>query len=718
MHYCTQALLAFLALSAPFTLHAEEQEPSFAKGIQVNLREPEYTDGVLKTDKGGVISAPNIRIQAQHFVYTKKIVDGQPILTIEADEDVMVEYGEYLFVGERLEYNFQTMCGTIYEGRTAFEPWFFGGDQIELKADGTFIIQSGYITTSEKICNDWQIEADSATLYPDHFLSAENVRFRFMSLPLLWLPCFNTNLDTIFDSPFKYTFRWGGRQGPRIGSSYELLAWYRWKVIMRLDYRIRRGPGGGFETYYRSEDHKQNLETINYVAMDSSLEHPQEHVRFRLQGAYSDLLCDDRLSINLTWDKLSDKLMATDYDDNGIQLEAAGRTELLIRHQADRSITNFFAHVRVNSFETVNQALPALQNNWKPYTFADTGIITENIVKSSYLNFVYANDLAHVHDYNSTRVQYLNRTYKSFSYDGIVTVTPEIGGSAIYYGNSPQSKTRLLSFGYAGAEVQSRFYKHYDQFKHVIIPSVTYDYISAPTYSPDKHYIFDIGDGWVRLNQMRLGVNQVFYGKDTCGRMQRLISADLYAFAFYNTRTIPMTVPKIYAELTCLTSPSLKHTIGTAWNNQERELDYFNIRSEWTASANFACAIELRHRDKFYWRKVEYNNFILDSFRPVEELVHSSLSDRRDTLLLHTFYRFHPNWAAEFETRHGWNRRHEPPYTEYEFNLLGTLRSAWNVKLSYQRHENEKHRIAIYVSVGIKRPDRCKYESYLPELEF
>lgn len=716
MKYWTKGFVCFFL--SVFCISANEQSLSFSQGIEINLREPEYIDGLLRTDKGGLITAPNIRIQAQSFLYTKKTVEDKPLFKIEAEDNVMVEFGDYLFVGKRLEYDFQTMSGTIYGGRTAFEPWFFGGSRIDLHADGTFVIQEGYFTTSEKICNDWQIEADAATLYPDHYLSAENVRFRFLSIPLLWLPSFNSNLDTIFDSPFNYTFRWGGRQGPRVGSSYELLAWYRWKITLRLDYRIRRGPGGGFETYYRSEDHRESLETINYVAMDSSLEHPKERVRFRLQGVYNNSVFNDRVSIGLTWDKLSDKLMASDYNDSGLELDTAGRTELLVRSQAESWITNVVTNVRVNSFETVNQELPTLQNNWKSFALADTGIVTENTIKTSYLNFVYAKDLAHVHDYNSTRLQYLNRTYKSFEVGDWATFTPTLGGSLIYYGNSPEKNSKALAFAFTGAEMQSRWYKHYDNYKHVIVPSISYDYITTPTFSPNEHYIFDIGDGWVRLNQLRLGVNQSFYTKSSCGNMQRLLSADIYAFAFFNTPTIPTAVPKIYAEVSCLSTPSLKHTIGAAWNNQKRELDYFNIRMDWTGSANFACAMEYRHRDKYYWRKVEYDNYILDSYRSTEELVHSAVSDRRDTLLLHSFYRFHPNWAAEFETRHGWNRQYEPPYTEYEFNLLGTLRSAWTVKLSYQRHENEKHRIAIYLSMGIKRPDRCKYESYFPNTAF
>src|SRR5438105_3748933 len=94
----------------PFVISAEMEE-FFAKGITVDLREPEYCDGVLKTEKGGVVQGPDMRLQARKIVYTRKIVDGKPLLTVEAEEDLMVEFGKYLFVGSRLEYDFQNHQG-------------------------------------------------------------------------------------------------------------------------------------------------------------------------------------------------------------------------------------------------------------------------------------------------------------------------------------------------------------------------------------------------------------------------------------------------------------------------------------------------------------------------------------------------------------------------------------------------------------------------------
>ena len=40
--------------------------------VEVQLEEPIYSDGTLKTSQGGIITAPEIRIQAKQIQYTHK----------------------------------------------------------------------------------------------------------------------------------------------------------------------------------------------------------------------------------------------------------------------------------------------------------------------------------------------------------------------------------------------------------------------------------------------------------------------------------------------------------------------------------------------------------------------------------------------------------------------------------------------------------------------
>ena len=62
------------------------------EGITVDLRDPVYCDGVLTTDQGGVITGPNIRVQARNLIYTRQ----DEIVTMEAEGQLLVEYGDYL----------------------------------------------------------------------------------------------------------------------------------------------------------------------------------------------------------------------------------------------------------------------------------------------------------------------------------------------------------------------------------------------------------------------------------------------------------------------------------------------------------------------------------------------------------------------------------------------------------------------------------------------
>ena len=94
----------------------------------------------------------------------------------------------------------------------------------------------------------------------------------------------------------------------------------------------------------------------------------------------------------------------------------------------------------------------------------------------------------------------------------------------------------------------------------------------------------------------------------------------------------------------------------------------------------------------------------MESFRTETALRHSQVSDRRDTFLCHVFYRFLPNWSCEFQLRRGWNRQFQPNYKEYQIDLMTSLRSGWDLRLSYQQKEDD-HRVALYFSLGADRPE-------------
>lgn len=671
--------------------------------VIVDLCNPAFYDGVLTTEQGGIISAPDLRVQAMHIAYTNKTIEKIPTCSVVAEGELIIEFNEYNFVGDRLEYDFINHCGVIHNGRTMIEPWFFGGKSIFLLADGSYVIHYAYATTSPNINPDWIIASEVAKISDSHNLWARNVQFKIFDFPVFWIPSFRENLDSIFDFPVRFSAKWGSRQGHRLGVAYEVFSWNNFKTLLRLDYRLKRGFGGGLETSYRSPDRKTNFQSISYAARDSSIIHPSQRFRYLFQGVGDTLLMDDKVSVHLSYDKISDIDMPTDYYDCGLDLETAGPTELLIHRQEDMWMANLNTRVRVNPFQTIKQELPTFEATIHPFNLGPTGIVVDTFFKASYLDLVYGNNQLFDHDYSSTRIEMSPVLYRNFRL-GQVNVTPDAGCVGIIYGNAPRSSVKYLAMGKFGLSSNTDFHRYIYDCKHVITPYINYNFYTAPTVSPNQHYIFDIEDGWYRLNLMRFGISQSLYRKLDNGCIIRPLYADIFTNTFFDTDTFPQAIPKVYANFVVNSFSFLKHTLFTCWNFNQNELDFFNARTEWTINADAAFAIEYRHRSPFDWRKADHTNFVLDSFRTVSQLRHSQVSDRRDTVLFHMFWRFHPCWAFQAESRHGWNREFEPAYNEFEVDLIGNLPSAWNFRLSYQ-HREDDDRVSVYMSIGLKRPN-------------
>ena len=445
---------------------------------------------------------------------------------------------------------------------------------------------------------------------------------------------------------------------------------------------------------------KTIFRSINYIARDSSLIDPHEKIRFRYEGFFKKQMDHDKLTCLFTYDKISDLDMPSNYYDRDFDIDKSERSQLLIRRQEESWIGNFYTRVRVNHFQTVKQELPSFYLNLKPVEMGNTGIIIDNRANVSYLDFKYSTDVDHVRNFASSRMEYTPLIYRPFK-AGPFTWTPEIGGVAIFYGTGPKRHGQTLILGLVGCELQTQLYRSFCNYKHVIEPYTSLHCYTSPSSSPHHHYIFDISDGWTKLNQLTFGFSNALYGKRE-EAISKIFYADVYAHAFFNSGHIHPTIPKVYTTCALTFDPLVKYTMDMAWDCENHQLDHFNFRSEWTLSQDFAISAEFRHRSSYSWRKVDSDNFFMETFHSDRRLRHSHLSDRRDTLLCHFFYRFLPNWALECVARQGWDRITEPRYLEYEIDLLTTIQTAWHLRISFQHQENDT-RMALYFNMGLNR---------------
>lgn len=648
----------------------------------VDLRNPTYKNGILTTHEGGVIKGEDIRIQARSIQYIKRYENGIFIHKIEAEQDLIIQYKGRIYVGQELDYDFTTKKGVVYEGRTFASFWYLGGDKIELKSDGSYHVENVYITTCENVDSSWDIHAGRVNVLKKDLLEAKKVRFRFFRLPTLWLPSFKINLKKFLGTPIvRYKVTWDKSSGPRGSLRYRLFSWKDFAIWTRLEYRLRKGWGGAIETEYLPEHGRTTFQTKNYLASDVIPKDLRKDTRYRIQGLYHTISPSEGTKMDITWDKFSDINMPSDFKSDDFELNTAKKTELTIHHKEDYLISILYARPRVNSFDTIKQNLPTEYINLKPYKVPNLNLIFYNYFLASYLDYEYSDKLSpSLKDFQSARLETNNIVSRPFK-NSYFNFTPYAGFVGIFYNKSPLKSSKEQALFLYGTNLSTNFYKDYTRHKHIVEPYIQYQGITEPTERVDTYYVFSIEDGVNKLNLIKTGIRNQFYSLKHI-RAYPTFETNLYANTFLDSNFIPKTVQKIYFDL-YWNLPSVSFIANTAWNLFKNTLDYSNFRLGWTLSEDIALGLEYRYRSSYDYRKANHENFILDVSRDEHILKNSPISDKRNTVLTHMYFRLNPFWSLELHSHHGWNRKNEPAYNEYKIDIYTMLSSSWKVRVSY-----------------------------------
>lgn len=664
-----------------------------SKSLQIKLEEPTYKDGVTSTDSGGLITGKDLYLQAQKMKYIHKQEEGQMVRRVEAAGDLFFRFKNRIYTGDKLEFDLDKETGIIYNVRTDAGLWYLGGSALYLHPDGSGVITDCRMTTEENLEDDWAVQAKEVHLSKSNTMKAQNVRFMLFKMPVFWIPSITKDLNHDSMTPIKYRVGYYGSRNVRLGLSYSFDTGEHWKNRILFDISTLRGLAGGFETEYKSDDRKEQFKAFNYYAHDIATNDSDRKERYRFQGRYDNLLFNDKVGFTATYDKMSDPEFPGDFTSRGLDSGRAGPTQAQFTRKEANWVSSLNTKVRINNFQSVKQQLPLFTFNMRPMKLGDTPLVLDNRLNAGYLSYLYAHETPDVHNFHSSRVDVAQKLFSPFPV-GVFSVTPHVGYRAIGYGNSPKHNSELLAQALGGVEAHTRFKRQGTNLSHALEPYVQYDYYSNPTVDPRKHYLFDLQDGLYRQDMMRFGARNFLHF--TNGAQ---LNVDLYGRSFFNSPKIGSHLPKVYLESTLRPTEYTQYTLNTAWDTKRNILDHFNIRADWTFTENLAMALEYRKRSPYAWRKTDYDNFMIDTYRSSHRLRHSLMSDRRDTFLTHFFVRLMPQLAFEFRTRHGWRREHAKPYTEYEVNCITLVRNAVKLTLTF-RHRATGNDYSIDVSFG------------------
>jgi hypothetical protein len=696
----TKLICASLFLFSP--LLAEEILPPPAQEFEVNLKNPTFSNGVITTEEGGTVSAPNMKIQARKITYTNRIENGIAVQKIEAEGDLLMEYGERAFVGKKLEYNFITKTGSIWEAKTYVDVWFLGGERIDLAEDGTFLFYNAYITTCESQGGGWDIHAHSMTITKQHLLSAKNIQLRLGKLPIFWFPRVKANLNFMKDSPIRYKLKWDKGLGPRLSMRYRFFSWEEFKAYIRFDYRLTKGPGLALETDYRPLTQRTIFRTRSYGAYDKSWPDEKTNKRYRFQGLYQYSSPSGKSFVHAIYDKLSDDKMPGDFKSDDFEVNTQQRTRFFASHHEKQFLSSFSLQPKINRFQTINQELPYVTTNIHPFRLGKTGIIWDNFFNAGYLDYNFTGSLSDfVSSTQSARLETRNQVYRPFRLSKF-TLTPNVGFVGIYYTDNPARRSVGQALFNYGGTASTYLFKSIGRYEHMLEPYATFTGLSRPSAGINDHFYFSIDDGLAKLKLLRVGLRNRFYNSRTACFLAPL-TADIYTYGFFGDRTYNLTFPKTYLDLTW-SQPSYALYGGVAWNQEENVLDYSNVRGLFTINADLAFTTEFRHRSKYDWRKVDHQNFILDATQTIPNLLRSPLSDRRNTLLFKLFGRIMPGFTFAVQSHHGWGRKKEPAYSEFKIEFFKMITCSWQLKFAYQYQINDPFQVTASINLVKPKP--------------
>lgn len=682
--------LSFLSI-ALCSLHAMASESP----ITLDFNDACVSKESIETKKGGVLENIDMWVQGKWMRYTH----CKDKNCISAEGQLRLEYHGQLFVGERIDYDFHSKTGVIINGRTHCGAFYIAAERIYLSSDGGFIMEGARLTMCESRNPSWQIKAKSLSLADDNLVRAKSVIFKIARMPLLWLPTMRANLDHLSKSPFEYQAVWKSAGGPRLTLKYQIFSWKHSQANLRLDWRLRRGPGVGVESRYEDTAKQMSFISNSYIARDRKITNPKNKARYRVEGAFEHTSKNHSRYARLTYDKLSDPQMPYDYPRDTFELPSAKPTRLATYTHLDDVTLAVISEAKINRFETIKQQLPSFEVTQLPQSLFSGHLLVKTPLEIAFLDYRFASRWKGRLSNFSTLRLFGHPELKFGARPGPFEVKASFEPIYLYYATGQNEKHTSVRLLHTTAEAELPLTKRWGKgAAHTISPFARHEYYSEPARLVAEHDVFDLDDAYAKLNLLDSGIRTSFTRLRPCGI--EFFEARGYFQNFWDLDAYSMHFGRLCFDLSWQ-RPNLFAGAKTAWSRMHRLFEFANGWIRWTVSDNLAINFEMRHRSKYAWRKLDNTRFFLESAHSVDELLASPLSDARNTAISRLALRLSPTWRVFFQSRHCWARANERLLNDFRVDLRHYL--SCNLEIGASVTHTEANKIKVGISVSVSR---------------
>ncbi len=493
-----------------------------------------------------VITYKNVKMtcdKAEVFSETKQAyAEGHVYIYQESGEVIRAE---------KVFYDFKQRQGSFPDAKVTSGPWTGRGEQVEQVSKDEIRLYNASVTTCAFDRPHFDVKAKRVTIFPGDKFVARDIVFRVLGKPVFWWPYLVMPLNTT-EPPFELVPGYSSDDGFYILSSKTTSLGKNLKVKGQVDYRSKRGVGGGVDVDYRFEKMGEG-QIKAYIANDEKT--PQgvsggdglgdrvDDTRGRFSFKHR-VDFDEFTNVITEWNYFSDEFFLQDYFEREFRKETQPESYVTFTRATDRYSFIIDLEKRTNRFFTVLEKLPEVKFTWNRQEIMNTNFyyraenqfvaFNQKNARSSEDKDVVRFDTFHELNYpisvrNWEFVPFANFRESWFSRD-------KRGEKGIERHN----------FGY-GFDLRTRFYNVFDvdtnilglninKIRHVLEPSVRYDSIRFVSVPEGNLEPFDDIDNLFRKDEVTFGLENRFQTKRYIdGAWQRV---DLLSFNTFLTFSI------------------------------------------------------------------------------------------------------------------------------------------------------------------------------------
>ncbi len=440
--------------------------------------------------------------------------------------------------------------------------WYARGTEIQQVREGVEKIKEGHVTTCSYEKPHYEIRCKKATLYMNEKLIMYNATIYVLGKPVFWWPYIIVPLNwpTL---PFQvspgYSKQFGGYIELSKGITINKYLWGQ----AHLDWRAKRGVGGGWDQYYDFGKYAhgnvklyltqdKEAPTPGYMAAGSDQVDPYAQRENRERGRItwrhrSDF--GENTNVILRYHRVADQYFLQDFFEKEYR-EAMQPTSFVTgTHNTEKYGAMIYLQKKMNSYESVVERLPEIRLDWKNQPFLKDWVFNESRVQFDNLYKTYSHSDV---ENKAIRTDAYSRWYLPLVWKDI-KLTPYAGYRGTEYSRQLNSNSAVYrNIAEVGADLRTQFYKTHDvsfdklgievnQLRHIVEPSVRFDGAYS-SVAMNRLTRFDTTDALDDTQNITVGLeNRLQTKRMVEGKMKRVDVVSLNTYVLYEGTPIDPT---------------------------------------------------------------------------------------------------------------------------------------------------------------------------------